>query len=458
MTVAEDTRPEGGSPNIRRRPQQEGSRAIVDALFEAVSQILAHSDTLTTNAVAARAGVSIGTLYQYFADRQGLLYGWVIAQLPDLSKVAPLPSDALLGPAIFAFTTGLCEWWSLPVRRAWMALDDANQRPLRLRVMREWTAALQAVLAEHQTAHQDPWAHRVVVAGLLGATVYGVKNGAFDDAQCAKTAQELALLVVGPLTWSNPEWRRLSGLTPEELSIRPAWHPNPIPIARPLRKWMRARPRQGRAMASVGAIIAAAGVLIDEGLDYTAERLAARAGVSVGTVYRYFSEPKTVATEFGIAQMANYAERMIANRGGIYLDAPGAGIARLIKLTLDPLRGRLGRYLRVEMFARNERELIDQQIAHLHKMFAPSVLQHPFCRVDFEHFAWVFHSSDGVAVWLTANDGLHDDALGYGHLVEANAQMVFTFSFADRDVGAAVLAGERPMKDLHNKSPGLPER
>lgn len=451
---AEDTRREGGSPNIRRHPRQERSRVIVDAIFEAVSQVLAQSGTLTTNAVAARAGVSIGTLYQYFADKQGLLYGWLIAQLPDLRAVAPLPPDAPLGPAVLAFTTGLCAWWSLPVRRAWMALDDARRRPLRLRVMGELTAALQAVLAEHLEARQDCWAHRVVVAGLLGATVYGVSSGAFDDAQCAQTAQELALLVVGPLTWSNAEWRRLSGQTPEQLSIRPIWQPNPI--ARPLRKWMRARPRQGRAMASVSAIVAAAGVLIDEGLDYTAERLAGRAGVSVGTVYRYFSDPKTVATEFGIAQMASYAERMIANRGGLYLDAPGAGIARLIKLTLDPLRSRLGRYLRVQMFERNERGLIDQQLAHLHRVFAPTVMQHPLCGVDVEHFAWVFHSSEGVAVWLTAHDGLHDDALGYGHLVEANAQMVFTFSFADRDIGAAVLAGERPMTDLHNKSPGLP--
>lgn len=453
--MTEDTRPPGQSPNIRRRPFDQRSRAIVDAIFEAVSQILAQSDTLTTNAVAARAGVSIGTLYQYFADKQGLLHGWLTARLPDLRVLSPLPPGTSLGPAIFAFTTRLCTWWSLPVRRAWMALDDANQRPLHIQVMQEWTIALQFVLGEQPGPSQDVWAQRVVVAGLLGAVAHGVKNGAFDDARSARTAQELALLVVGPLTWSNVEWRRLSGQTPEQLSVRPIWQPNPIPIARPLRKWMRVRPRQSRAMASVGAIIAAAGALIDEGLEYTAERLAARAGVSVGTVYRYFSEPKSVATEFGIAQMAKYAERMIANRGGIYLDAPGVGIARLVKLTLDPLRSRLGRYLRIEMFKRNERTLIDQQIAHLHKLFAPAVMQHPLCCVGLEDFIWVFHSSEGVAVWLTANDGLEDDPLGYGHLVEATVQMVLTFVSADRAVGVEVLTGLRPVEDLR-KSPGRP--
>jgi AcrR family transcriptional regulator len=59
----------------RRSPKQARSRATWDAIVEAASQILERGgpDALNTNDVAARAGVSIGTLYQYFPDKQAIL-------------------------------------------------------------------------------------------------------------------------------------------------------------------------------------------------------------------------------------------------------------------------------------------------------------------------------------------------------------------------------------------------
>lgn len=42
--------------------------------------------TLTTNAVAARAGVSIGTLYQYFKDKQALLDALVARELGTMGE------------------------------------------------------------------------------------------------------------------------------------------------------------------------------------------------------------------------------------------------------------------------------------------------------------------------------------------------------------------------------------
>jgi AcrR family transcriptional regulator len=59
----------------RRRPKQSRSRATCDAILEAASQILERDGPagFNTASVAERAGVSIGTLYQYFPDKQAIL-------------------------------------------------------------------------------------------------------------------------------------------------------------------------------------------------------------------------------------------------------------------------------------------------------------------------------------------------------------------------------------------------
>ena len=59
----------------RRKPRQARSQHKVELMLEAAMRLLAESDVgaLTTNAVAAKAGVSIGTLYQYFAHRDAII-------------------------------------------------------------------------------------------------------------------------------------------------------------------------------------------------------------------------------------------------------------------------------------------------------------------------------------------------------------------------------------------------
>jgi AcrR family transcriptional regulator len=58
-----------------RKPVQARSTYTVDAIFEATIQVLkdvGHAG-ITTTKVADRAGVSVGTLYQYFPDKRTLM-------------------------------------------------------------------------------------------------------------------------------------------------------------------------------------------------------------------------------------------------------------------------------------------------------------------------------------------------------------------------------------------------
>ena len=59
----------------RRIPRQARAGETVSLILEATAQILEAGGlpAFTTNAVAERAGVSIGTLYQYFADKNAIL-------------------------------------------------------------------------------------------------------------------------------------------------------------------------------------------------------------------------------------------------------------------------------------------------------------------------------------------------------------------------------------------------
>jgi AcrR family transcriptional regulator len=59
----------------RRTPRQARAEETVAAILEGAAQVLEAGGlaAFTTNAVAERAGVSIGTLYQYFTDKNALV-------------------------------------------------------------------------------------------------------------------------------------------------------------------------------------------------------------------------------------------------------------------------------------------------------------------------------------------------------------------------------------------------
>src|SRR2546430_5666111 len=85
----------------RKRPRQTRSKATVDAILDATTRVLLELgfDGLTTNAVAHTAGVSIGSLYQYFPNKEALVAAVIERHieamneslLAELGRVAALP-------------------------------------------------------------------------------------------------------------------------------------------------------------------------------------------------------------------------------------------------------------------------------------------------------------------------------------------------------------------------------
>lgn len=71
-------------PSPRKRPRQARAQETVAAIVEATARILEEDGhrAFSTNAVARRAGVSIGSLYQYFPDKDALI-GALVAREGD---------------------------------------------------------------------------------------------------------------------------------------------------------------------------------------------------------------------------------------------------------------------------------------------------------------------------------------------------------------------------------------
>ena len=75
--------------NPRKSASQERSRLTVDAIVEATARVLVKEgyDRASTNRIAEVAGVSIGSLYQYFPSKEALVAAVIDRHMEQLSQV-----------------------------------------------------------------------------------------------------------------------------------------------------------------------------------------------------------------------------------------------------------------------------------------------------------------------------------------------------------------------------------
>jgi AcrR family transcriptional regulator len=117
----------GQGLRARRDPAQERSRKTVDAIVEAAGRLLVEHGRLgvTTNAVAERAGVSIGSLYQYFPNKEAIFAALQERHRAELQRIAaPHPSATLTS----ALTRSLAEMTRERSARG-LAIESLWNRP-----------------------------------------------------------------------------------------------------------------------------------------------------------------------------------------------------------------------------------------------------------------------------------------------------------------------------------------
>lgn len=160
----------------RKKPTQARSTATVDAIVEATIRILREHGwgACTTTRIAALAGVSVGSLYQYFPNRNAIAVG-IIRQrtrtylsavlAADLAGVAT--ADEAIDRAIAAFVIEKRKGIdvSLALRDA---LPEVQGRQTIIEETRTFVPALQAKLAAAGAAVSDATRLAVALAAVEG--------------------------------------------------------------------------------------------------------------------------------------------------------------------------------------------------------------------------------------------------------------------------------------------------
>ncbi len=81
--------------NARKLPKQERSRITVEAILEATTHILVEEgyDKANTNRIAERAGISLGSLYQYFPNKEALMTALMDQHATEMAELVGTKLD-----------------------------------------------------------------------------------------------------------------------------------------------------------------------------------------------------------------------------------------------------------------------------------------------------------------------------------------------------------------------------
>lgn len=185
--------------NMREKPQQRRAEETVRFIMEATAQVLdgEDEDGFTTNHIAARAGVSIGTLYRYFPNKRTIL-GYLIAREAQSRERHVLTfleqADEVAGPDIIRFVvrSALGAFDGRMAVRRRLILNLANNKELLAMAYESRRRAIQALGDKLVETHPDSYRRLNVTEQLclLGA-IAGAINALSLHPSTAQNSEEL---------------------------------------------------------------------------------------------------------------------------------------------------------------------------------------------------------------------------------------------------------------------------
>jgi AcrR family transcriptional regulator len=146
---------------LRRVPRQARSRDRVRRVLETAEQLLIAegASALTTTRLAQEAGISVGSLYQWFPDLDAVLRGLVERYTGEFEEIAARFAEDAVGQPVHDSATAVLELYAeaFRARPAFRALWFGGLRSEELRdvargALRPMTEALASVLAAHHPA------------------------------------------------------------------------------------------------------------------------------------------------------------------------------------------------------------------------------------------------------------------------------------------------------------------
>lgn len=164
----------------RKIPAQARSQETVAILLEAAAQVLEARglEGFNTNEIAKRAGVSIGSLYQYFPSKDAMVLALMHREKERFHDDALRALDAATGRDAMTFLIEAAVRQQLSRPDLALLLDTQESQPLlreETRVMNRFTGLIRQILSRPDL---PPQRNCDVAAHDLGAIIRGMTDGA----------------------------------------------------------------------------------------------------------------------------------------------------------------------------------------------------------------------------------------------------------------------------------------